>query len=103
MNLQSNGLCYELKLYVAGCTPRSILAIANFKALCQGRLKGRCITEIIDVAQDPKKAKSAQILATPTLVKESPGSVKRMVGTLSDTDRVLAALDLQPDREGKNN
>ena len=101
MNRQSNGLCYELKLYVAGCTPRSILAMANFEALCKGRLKGRCNAQIIDVMQDPKKAKSAQIVAIPTLVKESPGSVKRMVGTLSHTDRVLAALDLLPDREGK--
>ena len=103
MDQQSNGLCYELKLYVAGCTPRSILAIANLEALCQGRLKGRCITEIIDVAQDPKRAKSAQILATPTLVKESPGPVKRMVGTLSDTGRVLAALGLAPVKEGNLN
>jgi len=103
MDRQRSEICYELKLYVAGCTPRSILAIANFKSLCQERLKGRCHAEIIDLLRDPKKAKSAQIVAIPTLVKESPGLVKKMVGTLSDTDRVLAALDLLPDREEKRN
>lgn len=103
MNRQSREFCYELKLYVAGCTPRSILAITNFKALCQNYLKDRCISEIIDVKQDPKKAKSAQIVATPTLVKESPGTVKKMVGTLSDTGRVIAALGLLQDQEGKCN
>ena len=101
MNRQSNGVCYELKLYVAGRTPRSSQAIANLEALCQGCLKGRCNVEIIDLLQDPKKAKCAQILAIPTLVKISPGAVKKMVGTLSDTDRVLAGLELRPDGEGK--
>jgi circadian clock protein KaiB len=102
MDRQSEALCYELKLYVAGQTPRSSLAIANFRALCHKHLAGRFSAEIIDLPQDPQRAKSAQILATPTLVKESPGTVKKMVGTLSDTDRVLDALDLRPDREGKS-
>jgi circadian clock protein KaiB len=112
---------YELKLYIAGCTPRSLLAIDNFKTLCEDRLQGRYSAEIIDILQDqigprpidltdiynilqdPKKARSAQIVATPTLVKQSPGIIRRMVGTLSETDKVLAALDLQPDREEKGN
>lgn len=95
MNQQSTGLCYELKLYVAGQTPRSSQAIANFRAFCQEHLEGRYTAEVVDLLQDPKRAKSAQILATPTLVKESPGPVKRMVGTLSDINRVLTALDLR--------
>ncbi len=99
MDPLSDGLYYELKLYVAGQRPRPSLAIANLKALCLGRLKSRCITEIIDVTQNPKWAKSAQIVAIPTLVKEAPGAIKRMVGTLSDTDRILVALDLLPDRK----
>ena len=76
MNRQGDETCFVLKLYVAGCAPRSIQAIANFKAICQERLKGRCIAEIIDLLQNPKMAKNAQILATPTLVKESPGLSK---------------------------
>jgi circadian clock protein KaiB len=96
MSEQSNEFCYQLKLYIAGLTPRSSQAIANFEKLCQEHLKGRHTAEIIDLLKNPKMAKNAQILATPTLVKESPGAVKRMVGTLSDIDGVLAALDLPP-------
>jgi circadian clock protein KaiB len=96
MNQQDSELSYVLTLYVVGCTPRSLQAIANFKILCQKHLKGRHTAEIIDLLKNPKLAKSAQILATPTLVKESPGAVKRMVGTLSDIDGVLATLDLPP-------
>lgn len=96
---QVNGFCYELKLYIAGCTPRSLLAMANFKKLCQDHLKGRHSAEIIDLLQDPKRAKRAQIVATPTLVKESPGEIRKMVGTLSDTNSVLAALDLRLNSE----
>ncbi len=87
---------FELKLYVAGRTPRSMMAIENFRALCRGHLKGRYNAEIIDLLQDPKEARSVQIVATPTLVMESSGTVKKMVGTLSDMDQVLAALGLQP-------
>ncbi len=92
---------FQLKLYIAGCTPRSLMAISNFNALCNGYLKGRCSAEIIDLLQEPKRAKSAQILATPTLVKESPGSIRKIVGTLSDTSSVLAALDLHSGHEEK--
>ena len=94
---------YQLKLYIAGRTPRSLLAIDNFKTLCQGRLQGRCIAEIIDILEDPKRARNAQIVATPTLIKQSPGMLKRIVGTLSETDKVLTSLDLKPDREEKSN
>ncbi len=94
---------YELKLYIAGCTPRSMLAIANFNALCRGYHKDRCVAEIIDLLKNPEKARSAQIVATPTLVKESPGTIKKIVGTLFDADSVLAALGLYPDREERVN
>ena len=98
-----NEPCYDLKLYVAGHSPRSLLAIDNFETLCRGCLKGRCTAEVIDILQDPKMAGSAQVVATPTLVKHSPGKLGRLVGTLSETDKVLAALDLKPNREEKSN
>ncbi len=85
---------YELKLYIAGRSSRSKLAVANFETLCHECLKDRYSAIIIDIQQEPQMAKLAQIIATPTLVKESPGEIKKMVGTLSDTINVLAALDL---------
>ena len=94
---------YILKLYVAGLSPRSCQAVENFNAICRKYLKNWCETEVVDVLQNPKQARTAQIVALPTLVKESPGQVKRMVGTLSDTARVLAGLDLRPDQEETSN
>ncbi len=85
---------YKLKLYVAGRTPRSAVAISKFELLCREHLAGMCSAEVIDLVQNPKQARVAQIFATPTLVKESPAPIKRFVGTLLDTSQVIEALGL---------
>lgn len=96
---------YELRLYVAGQTPRSMEAFSNLKKICEDHLKGRYSIEVIDLLENPMLAKGDQILAIPTLVRRLPEPVRKIIGTLADTDRVLVGLDLRPrtlpDREGK--
>ena len=87
---------YILRLYVSGTTPRSALAIANARAICEERLKGRYELEVIDIYQHPQDLKPEQILVAPTLVKKLPLPVRRIIGDLSDTDRVLVGLDIIP-------
>ena len=87
---------WELRLYVAGRTPRSLVAFANLKRLCEDHLKGRYTIEVIDLAQTPQLAKNDQILALPTLVRKLPEPVRKIIGDLSNTARVLAGLDLIP-------
>ena len=87
---------WELRLYVAGQTPRSLAASANLKRLCEDRLKGRYTIEVIDLAKTPQLAKDDQILAIPTLVRKLPEPVRKIIGDLSNTERVLAGLDLVP-------
>ncbi len=87
---------YILRLYVAGMTPRSRRAIANIKELCEGRLKGRYDLQVIDLYQHPELAKEQQIVALPTLVRKLPKPLRRMVGDLSDLEKVLIGLELQP-------
>lgn len=86
---------YVLRLYVTGLTQRSVEAIANVRQICQEQLDGRYDLEVIDVSQQPSLARSEQIVATPTLVKELPLPLRRLIGDLSDTERVLAGLDLK--------
>jgi circadian clock protein KaiB len=86
---------YVLRLYVTGLTQRSVEAIANVRQLCQSRLAGRYDLEVIDVSQQPSLARSEQIVATPTLVRQLPLPLRRLIGDLSDTERVLAGLDLK--------
>jgi len=86
---------YVLRLYVAGITPRSRKAIANVKELCDEHLPGRCELEIIDIYQQPKLAAGEQIIAVPTLIKKLPLPLRRFIGDLSDTDRVLVRLDIR--------
>jgi circadian clock protein KaiB len=86
---------YVLRLYVTGMTPRSTEAIAAIKAVCEERLSGRYDLEVIDLYQQAQLAKDAEIIAAPTLVKESPGPIRRLVGDLSDKQRVLLGLDLR--------
>jgi circadian clock protein KaiB len=81
---------------VAGQTPRSLVAFANLKRLCEDHLKGRYTIEVIDLAQTPQLAKNDQILALPTLVRKLPKPVRKIIGDLSNTARVLAGLDLIP-------
>ena len=84
-----------LRLYVAGQTPKSIRALANLKHLCEERLKGRYQIEVIDLLEHPHLARGDQIIATPTLVIKLPQAVQKIIGDLSDTERVLVGLALQ--------
>lgn len=86
---------YLLRLYVTGKTPRSQRAVANLQRLCQEKLPDQFTLEVIDVLEMPHLAEQAQILATPTVVKAQPLPVRRIIGDLSDTDKVLVGLDLQ--------
>jgi len=90
---------YLLRLYVTGMTPRSTEAISQIKAICEARLKGRYELEVIDIYQHPTLAKGDQIIAAPTLIKKLPLPLRRLVGDLSNRERVLLGLDL---REAKS-
>ena len=87
---------YGLRLYVAGTTPRSALAIANIKQICEEHLKGRYDLQVIDLYQQPVLAQGDQIIAVPSLLKKLPPPLRRMIGDLSDRERVLIGLDLKP-------
>lgn len=86
---------YRLKLYIAGQSARSIAAIANLKRVCEEHLEGRYAIEVVDLLLTPQLAKGDQILALPTLVLKLPEPIKRIVGDLSNTERVLVGLDLK--------
>ena len=86
---------WDLRLYVAGQTPRSITAFANLKRLCEEHLAGRYNIEVIDLMQHPQLAAGDQILAIPTLVRKLPEPIKKIIGDLSNTERVLVGLDLR--------
>ena len=85
---------YVLRLYVAGSTPQSSRAITNLKAICETHLKGRYNLTVVDLYEHPARAREDQIMVAPTLVRESPKPVRRLIGDLSNIDRVLTALDL---------
>jgi circadian clock protein KaiB len=87
---------YELRLYVAGQTPKSLTAFANLKKICEEHLAGRYRIEIIDLLEQPQLAAGDQILAIPTLVRQLPSPLKKIIGDLSNTERVLVGLDLRP-------
>ena len=87
---------YRLRLYVSGMTPRSTLAFANIKEICEERLKGLYVLEVIDIYQQPVLAEGDQIIAVPTLLKKLPLPLRRLIGDLSDRERVLIGLDLKP-------
>ncbi len=87
---------YILKLYVTGMTPRSRTAIKNIKRICEENLKGRYELEVIDIYQQPTLAKGDQIIAVPTLVKKLPLPLRRLIGDLSQKDRIILGLDLKP-------
>jgi circadian clock protein KaiB len=87
---------WELRLYVAGQTPRSLRAFANLKRICEEHLAGAYHIEVIDLLKNPQLAKGDQILALPTLVRKLPQPVKKIIGDLSNTERVLVGLDLRP-------
>jgi len=87
---------YDLRLYVAGQTPRSLHAFANLKRICEEHLAGRYRIQIIDLLENPQLAKGYQILAIPTLVRNIPKPARKIIGDLSNTDRVLVGLDIRP-------
>ncbi len=89
---------YVLRLYVTGTTPRSLQAIANVKKICEEHLKGRYELEVIDLYQQPVLAKGEQIVAAPTLIKELPEPLRRIIGDMSSTEKILVGLDLKPKR-----
>jgi circadian clock protein KaiB len=91
---------YVIKLYVTGRTPRARQAIRNLELICQKELGGRYELVVIDVLERPQLAEDEKILATPTVVKELPIPMRRIIGDLSDTERVLLGLDLRPLPEG---
>lgn len=87
---------WNLRLYIAGQTPKSITAFANLKKICDANLKHKYTIEVIDLLQNPQLAKGDQILAIPTLVRKLPPPIKKIIGDLSNTERVLVGLDLRP-------
>ena len=86
---------YSLRLYIAGQTDRSAAALANLKAVCERHLAGRYRIEVIDLLKQPQLAAGDQILAIPTLVRRLPPPIKRLIGNLADTERVLVGLDIR--------
>jgi circadian clock protein KaiB len=86
---------FELRLYVAGHTPKAIRAFANLKRICDEHLEGRYAIEVIDLLEDPRLGRGDQILAVPTLVRRLPEPIKKIIGDLSNTERVLVGLDLR--------
>jgi circadian clock protein KaiB len=87
---------WELRLYVAGQTPKSLAAFANLKKICEEHLKGKYHIEVVDLLKNPQLASGDQILAIPTLVRKLPPPIKKIIGDLSNTLRVLVGLDLRP-------
>jgi circadian clock protein KaiB len=87
---------WNLRLYVAGQTTKSVQAFANLKQICEEHLAGRYRIEIVDLLKNPQLAKGDQILALPTLVRKLPEPVRKIIGDLSNKERVLVGLDLQP-------
>jgi circadian clock protein KaiB len=90
---------WNLRLYVAGQTPKSIAAFANLKKICEEHLKGQYTIEVVDLLENPKLAKGDQILAIPTLVRKLPEPIRKIIGDLSNTERVLVGLNLYPREE----
>jgi circadian clock protein KaiB len=98
---RADGDFFELRLYVAGQTSRSLAALANLKRICEEHLQGRYRIEVIDLLEHPQLARGDQILALPTLVRKLPEPIRKLVGDLSDTERALVGLDLRPMRRDK--
>jgi circadian clock protein KaiB len=87
---------YVLRLYVTGMTARSQRAIRNIREICEAHLRGRYELQVVDIYQQPVLAKGEQIVAAPTLIKQLPLPLRRVIGDMSDRDRVLVGLDLRP-------
>jgi len=94
-NGENNGEVWELRLYVAGQTPKSIQAFANLKKICEEYLAGKYRIEVVDLLKNPQLVRGDQILAVPTLVRKLPPPIKKIIGDLSNTERVLVGLDVR--------
>jgi len=88
---------WQLRLYVAGQSPKSLRALSNLKDLCETHLAGRYTIEVIDLVEEPWLARSDDILAIPTLVRSLPAPLRKIIGDLSDTERVLVGLSIRPE------
>jgi circadian clock protein KaiB len=95
--IPQGGEVWYLRLYIAGQSPKSLFAFANLKKLCEEHLAGRYEIEIIDLVDDPSFARSDDILAVPTLVRRLPAPLRKIIGDLSNTQRVLVGLELRSD------
>ena len=93
----SRGDSWNLRLYVAGQTPRSLAALANLRRICDEYLPPGCTIEVIDLVEKPQLARGDQILAIPTLVRNIPAPMRKIIGDLSNTERVLVGLDWRPE------
>lgn len=93
---------YDLRLYVAGQSPKSLRAIENLRKVCEEHLAGRFRIELVDLLENPKLARGDEIIAVPTLVRKLPEPIRKIIGDLSDTDKVLVGLQLRPDREASS-
>jgi circadian clock protein KaiB len=91
---KSSAVIIELRLYVAGQTPKSLAAISNLKKICVEHLKDRYHIEVIDLVKNPALARDHQILAIPTLVRSLPVPIRKIIGDLSDTEKVVVGLDI---------
>ncbi len=89
---------FDLRLYVAGQTPKAVRAFSNLRKICEEHLQGRYSIEVIDLIENPALGRGDQILALPTLVRRLPTPIKQIIGDLSNTERVLVGLDLRPRR-----
>ena len=90
------GESWELRLYVAGQTPKSVAAFANLRRICEEYLAGEYTIEVVDLLENPQLAQGDQIVAIPTLVRKLPAPMRKIIGDLSNTERVLVGLDLRP-------
>lgn len=93
---KGSAVILELRLYVAGQTPKSLIALKNLKKICDEHLQGRCRLHVIDLVKTPQLAQDDQILAIPTLVRNLPQPIRKIIGDLSDTQRVLVGLNVRP-------
>ncbi len=96
-----DGSLFELRLYVAGQSPRSVRALENLRRVCDEHLPGRYTVEVIDLVEHPKLARGDEIVAVPTLVRKLPEPIRKIIGDLSDTDQVLVGLQLRPTGGGE--
>ena len=96
---EENSEVWNLRLYVAGQTPKSIEAFANLKMICETHLKDKFTIEVIDLVENPELARNDNILAIPTLVRKLPEPVKKIIGTLANEEKVLVGLEIQSRRE----